>query len=262
MNFLKTTLASVVIGSAIAITSCSDKNALILVEQTEILSQTVSSITSENPQLIASSEVAYAEDKITVDVKLADSLFIVAQISDPLFDYFTACEVKSNLNKNLEAMVNAMTSKEVPMIVTLTDVYGESRSYELTAAKFRRMIKSPLTQLNFNEARDGLLAAFAASEEQFRPEGEAVKAITTSFKGGFFAYNVEFVKASTYKGLTTANLKARALKVLQKRYEKLGTLHPVFMNMYKSMGIDGFHLVYTAGEKSPTLKTTVLLSNL
>lgn len=262
MNFLKTTLASVIIGSAIAITSCNDKEAQILVEQTDILSKTVSNITSENPQLFASSEVALAEDKITVDVKLSDSLFITALISEPLFDYFTACEVKNNLNKNLEAMVNAMANKEVPMIVTLTDVYGESRSYELTAAKFRRMVKSPLTQLSFNEARDGLFAALAASEAQFIPEGGGVKAITTSFKGGFYAYNVEFEKATAYKGLTTANLKARALKVLQKRYEKLGTLHPIFMNMYKSMGIDGFHLVYNAGEKSPTLKTTVLLSDL
>jgi len=261
MNLIKNTLAFIIASAAI-LASCSDKNAQILAEQAQIINEKVSSIAKENPQLISKADAAYAEDKITVNVTIADSLFITAQISEPLFDYFTACEVKEHLDKNLEATINAMTGKDIPMIVTLTDVYGESRSYELTAAKFRRMVKSPLSQLNYTEAREGLFAAFAASEELFRPTGNDIKSISTSFKGGFYAYNVEFAKASDYRSLTTANLKARALKVLQKRYEKLGTMRPVFMNMYKSLGIDGFHLVYTAGEKSHTLKATVLLSNL
>ena len=215
------------------------------------------------PVRYAEAKAAFADNRMTVDVKLADSLFMVAQITEPLFNYFTACEIKNHLDKNLEVTVNALSEKDAPIAVNLTDVYGDSKTYELSPALIRRMVKSPLAQLDFNEAKTALFAAFEASEEQFRPETEGpVTGFSTSFKGGFYAYDVEFANPRSYKELTTANLKARALKVLEKRYANLGTLRPVLFGMYKTLGIDGFHLVYSAGEGKPSLKTTVTLSNL
>lgn len=262
MNISSLARAAVAMTAAVAIASCADKTTPVLIEQSELLNTDLQTLVQENPKLLASAGASYADNCMSVEVTLADSLFSVAQISDPLFNYFTACEVKSHMTKNLEATVNALTEKEGVISIRLTDVYGESRDYEVTAAALRRMIKSPLTQISFNEARDGLFAALAASEAQFMPEEGHIKGYSTSFKGGFYAYNVEFDNARYYKGLTTANLKARALKVLEKRYENFGTLKPVLFAMYKSLGIDGFHLVYSAGEDAPRLKTTVTLSNL
>lgn len=261
MNIIKSAFIAAIAGAAVLTAGCSNKNVSVLTEQCEILDNELTSLVSENPGLIASAKAEYTTDRFAVDVVLADSLIIIAQVSDPLFEYFTACEVKNHLNNNLQAAVNALTAEDFPVSVSLTDVYGETRSYDIAPATLRRMVKVPLTQFNYTEAREGLFAALAGAEELFRPEEKNVKSISTSFKGGFFAYNIEFTNASAYKGLTTANLKARALNVLKKRYANLGTMRPILFEMYKSLGIDGFHLVYTDGDKS-VLKTTIVLSSL
>lgn len=262
MNIIRNIAAPAIFAVAMAFTACADKTTPILIEQGERLNTELQELAAENPQLIAEAKAEFANDRLSVDVKLADSLFMVPQISVPLFNYFTACEIKNHLDKNLEVTVNALSEKDFPLIVTLTDVYGDSHTYEFTPASLRRMVKSPLTQLDYTEAREGLFAAFAASEAQFEPTEGHVKGYSTSFKGGFYAYNVEFENSRYYNGLTTANIKARALKVLEKRYSKLGTLRPVLFGMYKSLGLDGFHIVYSAGEGSPTLKSTVTLANI
>lgn len=263
MNFLRFAIAPAVFAAAMAFTACADKTTPVIIEQAERINTELQTLCEENPAVLAEAKAAFAEDKIAIDVRLADSLFMVPQISEYLFDYFTACEIKSHMDKNLEVTVNALSEKNMPITVTLTDVYGDSHTYELSAATLRRMVKSPLTQLNYNEAREGLFAALAASEAQFLPlAGKDAKSVSTSFKGGFFAYNVEFSNARAYRDVSTANLKSRALKVLEARYAKLGTFRPVLLSMYKSLGIDGFHLVYSAGENAPTLKTTVTLANL
>lgn len=263
MNILRSAIAPAILTAAMAFTACGDKTTPVLIEQAERLNTELQTMAQENPAVIAEAKAAYGESGMTVDVKLADSLFMVAQISEPLFNYFTACEIKNHLDKNLEVTVNALSEKEAPILVSLTDVYGDSKTYELSPALIRRMVKSPLAQLNFTEARDGLFAALEAAEEQFRPAVEGpVTGFSTSFKGGFYAYDVEFANPRAYRDLTTANLKARALKVFEKRYANLGSFRPVLFGMYKSLGIDGFHLVYSAGEGKPSLKTTVTLSNI
>lgn len=262
MNIIRNIAAPAIFAVALAFTSCADKTTPVLIEQGERLNTELQTLASENPDLFGELSAAYTDNGLVVDINLKDSLFVLKSIDEPLFNFFTACEIKNHLDKNLETTVNALGEKEAPLIVKLTDAYGDSHSYEYTAADLRRMAKSPLTQLGFNEARDGLFAALAASEAQFVPAEGHVKGYSTSFKGGFYAYTVEFQNASFYRGLVTANLKARALKVFEQRYAKLGTLRPVLLGMYKALGIDGFHLIYSAGEGSPTLKTTVTLSNI
>lgn len=263
MNIFKTSLlAAFATTASLALNSCADKTTPVLIEQGERINSELQALVSENPQLFSEAKAQYSDGCMAIDVVLADSLFNVAQITTPLFNYFTAYEIKNHLDKNLETTVNAMSEKEASMAVTLTDVYGDSHTYDLSAATLRRMVKSPLTQLDYNEARTGLFDALAASEAQFLPDEGHVKGFSTSFKGGFFAYTVEFEKQNYYNSLVTANIKARALKVLEQRYSKLGTLKPVLFGMYKSLGIDGFNLIYSADNSTRVLKTSVTLSNL
>lgn len=261
MNFVKTALATTIAVVAIFGAGCGNKNVPVLTEQCQLLNDKLTALVGENPNFLAEAKAEYTIDKFEIDVKIVDSLIVISQITNPLFDYFTACEVKDNLNKNLEATVNALTAEKLPITVNITDAFGDSRTYEITPANLRKMITSPLTMFNSSEVREDLFAAMDAVKELYRPEKGNVKSITTSFKGGFFSYNVEFTKASEYKGLVQGNLKSRALNVIEKRYANLGTFRPVLFKMYKSMGIDGFHLVYTDGDKS-ILKSTVSLSKL
>lgn len=261
---MKNTFTAIVSGfSLLTMVACSDKNAEILSQQAEILNENLRNEATDNPDLIVSATANYADAAINVDIKLADSLFMTSVITEPLFEYFTACEVKNHIDKNLETTVNALSAKDENVKITLTDVYGDSREYVYSAATLKRMVKTPLTQLNFNDARQALVAALTASEEQFRPVGAKVKSVETSYnKTGFIDYTVTFENASYFKPLTVANLKFRAIETLSKRYNHLGDEQSVIFAMYKSLGIDGFHLIYTAGENTPSLKCTVLLSDL
>ena len=132
MNILRSAIAPAILTAAMAFTACGDKTTPVLIEQGERLNSELQTLAQENPALIAEAKAAFADNRMTVDVKLADSLFMVAQITEPLFNYFTACEIKNHLDKNLEVTVNALSEKDAPIAVNLTDVYGDSKTYELS----------------------------------------------------------------------------------------------------------------------------------
>ncbi len=248
-----------------AFTACSDKTTPVLIEQGERRNEELKTLASEKPNLFGELSVEYADNSLKVYVQREDSTLAAKYITEPLFNYFTACQIKNHLDKNLEITVNALSEKEAPLIVKLTDVYGESKTYELKPATLRYMVKTMLSQLATGEVRESLYALLDAEKEAFRPQNEGfVEGVTSSFnKSGFYTYTVEFKKgkSAVYSQLTTANLKARALKVLDERYERFGTMRQPVLEMMKTLGIDGFHLVYTTDGKN-TLKTTIPLSNL
>lgn len=242
--------------------ACNDKTTPILTQQTDRIDTELKALAEENPALISTAGATFANDTITVDVVLNDSLIDLSRIPAELFNYFTAVEVKRHIDKNLEITVNTLSEAKGCVAVSVTDAYGVKSGYVYTAADLRRMVKSPLSQLDFNAAKQALFDYWSASAGDFTPSLEKpVNDVTTSFKGGFYDYTVNFANARAYKGLTSANLKSRILKVLQPRYERLGTLRPAVLEMYKSLGIDGFHLIYEA-EKGQPLKTSVTLNNL
>lgn len=262
MKMNRLSFVAMILTAMMVFTACSDKTTPVLVEQGERLNTELQTLAGENPDLIAEASAVFADNALTVDVKLADSLFAVKYITDPLFNFFTACQIKSHLDKNLEVTLNGMIKKEAPLHVTLTDVYGDSHTYTLEPGELRNMVKGMLSQLGYNEAREALFEAFAASKDSFLPTSEGfIKDVTTSFKGGFYAYTVNFTNPNAYAALTSANLKARELKVLEARYARLGTMRDALLDTYKSLGIDGFNLIYTCDDKN-TLKTGVTLSNL
>ena len=261
MNFIKSALTGTLAAVALLMAGCGNKNVPVLTEQCRLLNDNLTALVSENPKLLAEAKAEYTTDKFEVYVKLVDSLIVISQVTEPLFEYFTLFEVKAHLDKNLEATVNALSAEKLPITVNITDVYGDSHTYELTPANLRKMATAPLTSFNTSVVRDDLFAAMASVKDLYMPEKGNVKSITTSFKGGFFDYNVEFAKASDYKGVSQARLRTIVLDVIEKRYANLGTLRPVLFKMYKTLGIDGFHLVYTDGDKS-TVKASVSLAKL
>lgn len=265
MNIIRHAVAPAILAAAMAFTACGDKVTPVLIEQGERLDNELKTLASENPALFGELSASYTDNSLVVDVAIKDSLLTVQYITEPLFNFFTACQIKNHLDKNLEITVNALSEKEAPLVVNLTDVYGEAKTYELKPATLRYMVKSMLSQLATSEVRENLYTLLDASKEDFRPVNEGfVEGVTSSFnKSGFYTYTVEFKKghSAVYSQLTTANLKARALKVLEAQFDRLGTMRQPVLEMLKALGIDGFHLVYTTDGKN-TIKTTIPLSNL
>lgn len=261
MNVIKSALAGAIAVVALFAAGCSNKNVPVLTEQCKLLNDKLTTLVSENPKFLAEAKAEYTTDRFAVDVKIIDSLIAISKVPESLFEYFTACEVKENLTKNLETTVNALSAEKLPVTVTITDVYGDSHTYELTPAALRKMVTSPLSMFNSAAVRDDLFASFGSVAELFRPEKGNVTSISTSFKGGFYDYTVEFKNKYEFQTVSIPALRERALKVLTPRYANLGTLKPVLFKMYKSLGVEGFHLIYTDGDKA-TVKTLIKLSDL
>ncbi len=255
--------ASAAVAITVAMVSCgSDKNAQALAAQAERLSGVLSEAAAANPGFLKSASASYDETAFTVDVSLADTLIDIKQVTPALFQYFTAIEVKANADKNLEETVNALSAKDQPMIVKVTDYSGATTDYELSASTLRRLYKTPLTQLDFTNVKNNVLEIMKSEADEFMIAGST--AVSFSFAGGYGDYTVsfptkkDFITKDTASALTLSNLKARGIKVLAARYDSLGDYRDAFMEMYKSLGIDGFHLIYVTEKGDDTMKITIL----
>lgn len=255
--------ASAAVAMMVAMVSCGpDKDVETLNAQAELLSGELSEAVAANPGFLKSASASYDETALTVNVALADTLIDIKQVTPALFEYFTAIEIKAGADKNFEATVNALSSKEQPLLVKVTDYSGATADYEMSASKLKRLYKTPLTQLDYTNVKNNVLEIMKSEADEFMAAGST--GVTFSFAGGYADYTVsfptkkDFITKDNAKALTLPNLKARAIKVLADRYDSLGDYRDSFMDMYKSLGIDGFHLIYVTEKGNDTMKITIL----
>lgn len=255
--------ASVAVAMTVAMVSCGpDKDAQTLEAQAERLSGVLAESAANNPGFLKSASVSYDETAFTVDVTLADTLIDIKQVTPALFQYFTAIELKANADKNLEETVNALSAKQQPMVVKVTDYSGATADFEMSASTLKRLYKTPLTQLDFTNVKNNVLEIMKSEADEFMIAGST--SVSFSFAGGYCDYTVsfptkkDFITKDNASALTLSNLKARGIKVLADRYDTLGEYRDAFMEMYKSLGIDGFHLIYVTEKGDDTMKITIL----
>lgn len=265
MNFFKlSSLTALFAGLSLSLASCGpDKNVEALTAQTSQLNDKLAQMAEASPECLKSAAAAYADNAIDISVVLGDSLINIEAVDAPLFKFFTAVEVKDNLTKDLETIVNAMAAKECKMNVAITDTEGKTKEFSLTAADFRNMVNKPLSQLGYSEARTNLFDMLNAECDQFNPGGVPVSSITSSFtKSGYYDYTVTFTDPRGFAGLTLPNLKARALKTFGYMFRNLGDLRMQVLKTMDELGVEGFHLIYASDKDDKTLKCTIMLSGL
>lgn len=251
---------SIIAGATLAIATAacgsSDKDAEALQRQATRVDAQLADVCATQPGLFSAATATYADSAFNVNITLADSMMHVGDYMQPVVEYFLSDQIKTHTGKDLDEIVNSLAKTKEPMRLTLTDVYGTTRSYELPAATLVTLLKKQRSQLQLPEVRAQVLAIMEAREVQFAL-GQGVQKVDFALESSFATYTIVYDNAKAYSGLNVANLKARYLKLLKPMYKSYGSLADAIVDMDKSLGIDGYRFVLTTPSGNSELKATL-----
>ena len=245
----KKSILSIVAAStmALAMSSCGgNKEAETLQRQAERVNAELTQDAAQDPALFAKADAAYADSAFRVNIVFADSMLQVSDYSQAIVEFFLSDEIKSRGGKDLDEIVNTLAKVKEPLRLTLTDVYGTTRSYDLPAATLRTLFKTQRSQLQLPEVRSIRFAV-----------GQGVQKVDMELTSSFATYTIIYDNAKAYAGLNVANLKARYLKLLKPIYKGYGPLADAVVKMNRDLGIDGYRFVLTTPAGDSELKATL-----
>lgn len=257
--FRKTSILScaATLAALVTMASCGgNKDADVLKHQAQRVDAELAAEAAASPQLFAEADAEYGDSAFCVNVVFADSALHVADYSQELVEYFISDEIKSRAGKDLDELVNTLAKTKEPLRLTLTDVYGTTRSYDMPAVTLRTLFKTQRSQLRLPEVRTQVLAIFADRAFRFAV-GAGVQKADFALKSSFATYTVVYDNAKAYSNLNVANLKARYLKILKPMYKAYGPLADAVVEMNRSLGIDGYRFVLTTPSGDSELKCTL-----
>jgi hypothetical protein len=260
---MKTILSKLFVGMAIAltvvlVTSCDskEKENQTLAAQAERINSELAAEVGNNPTLISDAGAEYADGQFQINITFADSLVVLADYTQSFVEYFLAEELKNNQTQDLADLINALSSIEGTYTLNLADVYGTDRDFEFTASQLKRLLNTSRAQLNYNEVKAQVVQLMSNAAAAVRA-AEKAENVVFDLTSGFATYTVTFATDKNYANMSTANLKAYAIKKYKNEYAKFGTFTPMVVELFKSLGIDGYRIIYTNKANSKTLKTAV-----
>ncbi|MDE6270965.1 MAG: hypothetical protein K2M12_08965 [Muribaculaceae bacterium] len=256
--FKKTSILGVAAASMLTlICSCGgNKDGEILEKQATRINNELTADAASNPGVFAEARATYGDSALNVNIVFADSIFNVADYSQELVEFFLADEIKSAAGEDLDETVNTLAKTKEPLRLTLTDVYGTTRSYDLPAVTLRTLFKTQRSQLHLPEVRTQVMSILADRSFQFAV-GEGVQKADCELKSSFVTYTIVYDNAKAYSRLNVANLKARYLKLLKPIYKAYGPLANPIVEMDRSLGIDGYRFILTTPSGDSELKCTL-----
>lgn len=254
----KSLLSIVAAGTmALAMSSCGgNKDAETLQRQAERVNAELTQDAAQDPALFAKADAAYADSAFRVNIVFADSMLQVSDYSQAIVEFFLSDEIKSRGGKDLDEIVNTLAKVKEPLRLTLTDVYGTTRSYDLAAATLRTLFKTQRSQLQLPEVRAEVLDILRDRSIRFAV-GQGVQKVDMELSSSFATYTIIYDNAKAYAGLNVANLKARYLKLLKPIYKGYGPLADAIVKMNRDLGIDGYRFILTTPAGDSELKATL-----
>lgn len=241
----------------LATASCGgNEEAETLTRQAERVNAQLAENVKQDPELFAGADAAYADSAFNVNITFADSMMQVSDYSQAMVEFFLSDEIKSKAGKDLDEIVNSLAKVKEPLRLTLTDVYGTTRSYDMSSATLRTLFKTQRSQLQLPQVRSEVLALLAGRAFRFAV-GPGVQKADFALTSSFATYTIIYDNAKSYSGLNVANLKARYLKLLKPIYKSYGPLADAIVKMNQDLGIDGYRFVLTTPAGDSELKATL-----
>jgi len=190
----------------------------------------------------------YAAPNVNVDIALADSLIKVDLLGDALMDYFVADQLKAMDRERVAAVINALRKLDTPVVATVRDTYGASKTFIFSADKLSRLVKAKGTSLDVPAVREQVTAMAGGAVPA--PWAHRGAQVSTAISKGFLTFTMTFPSRAALNGLEQGNLTGRYLDPLRRQYARLGDLEYPVVEMLKGLGIDGVRIVYTAADDS------------
>ena len=227
-----------------------------LIAQSERLALDFGTLAEESPMFLQSIDVDYADAVLSVALAFADSTVKVPEYSEALVQFALAQYLKDHTGKNLDEIINTISAEEGKLSIKLTDVYGNTRDFDVSGTRLKQLVKSRPMELGLPEVRtnisDILASRCAAYKDQYNADD-----CEFEIQGGFAQYTLTFPRSSAWGGLTQPTLTGRYLKGLQARYDDFGACRPMIEQLLRSVSIDGYRFIYTDKTGSKTLSAGI-----
>lgn len=241
---------------AAGLASCGGaKEPSALVAQCERINADFRTVAEESPMFLDSLTCVYDNSEITVGVVLADTTDLAA-LDQSFVEYVVAQYLKSHADENLAIILNTLSEEKGKLRVAISAPGTPDASFEIGGARLKQLYKLPNSELNFSEARSVANKLFAGECEKYSRAVNA-ESCDFSFSGGFAQYTLTFKSAQAFANQTQGTMQGRYRNVLQPQYEEYGECRSFVIEVYKSLGFDGYRFVYTDADGSKELKTAI-----
>lgn len=227
-----------------ALSSCGDSKA----DKAERLADAagaVDSVLCDFGAPVCDVKAVAAEADINISFAVNDSAVNVSEIGDELMDYFVAQQLKIAPKELVNETVKAAEGTEGSVRMAVSDIYGNTHEYTFTPETLRHLYKAKGSQLNAPRVKEQLCTALQGALPACAANAQADN-ISLSVDKGFLTYNVVFPTDKMYANASQGVLTGRYMDGFKTLLDNLGSLREPFLEMCKSLSVDGFCVKYTA----------------
>lgn len=195
----------------------------------------------------------YAEPNVLIEVALRDSMIKVDLLGDALMDYFAADWLKASDQTRVYDVLKTLRRMETPVVLSIRDTYGASKSFIFNADKISRLLKAKPSSLDVPKVKEQVVAMASASAPA--PWAHQGCQVSAAINKGFLTYTIVWPSKAALNGMEQGNITGRYLDPLRRQYARLGDLEYPVVEMLKGLGIDGVRIEYTAdGDSDRAIK--------
>ncbi|MDE6287447.1 MAG: hypothetical protein K2M00_01520 [Muribaculaceae bacterium] len=182
---------------------------------------------------------------VTVSVAVLDSMIRIDLVGDEMMDYFMAQQIKKAPAALVNEVTKAVTGTAGALQLSVTDLYGNERTFSFTGETLRHLYKAKGSQLNAPRVKEQVCRMLLPALPNALATTDA-ESIDLSVDKSFLTYTVTFASDRRFKDSGQGLLTRIYMDAFKAQYASLGELCDPVVEMLKSLGIDGVCVIYKA----------------
>lgn len=233
------------------------QNMETLTIQAENLNSNLSSDATCSEDFIKSIAANFDDDKtIIVYMTLSKADLPLNIISDELVQYVVSFYMKNRVGKDLDATLNALSKEQGQLKIILSDTEGNSREYDIPAARLIKLVTSKPMDMNYQDVRSNIIDIMNLHCELYAKDINA-QGCEFEIHSGFAQYTFSFEKAKAYANQTRGTLTGRYAKVFNKELASYGNFRLLLEDVLKSFQLEGYRVVFTTADEKNKVQAAI-----
>lgn len=242
---------------ALVLGACSgnSKEEAALAEKNTQLNVEFMQLAKGSPDFIQSMSSEYAAPNLLVNLKL-DSDINPEEYSQALVEYVVANYIRTNAGELMDAIVNGISRTKGSLSITITNVNGEAKEYNIGHARLVQLVQKKNSELNFNDVKENVMKLLEKKCAEYVEPANAT-GCTFAMANGFAQYTLTFKNTQAFANQTPGTMLGRYIPVVQKQYAEYGAASGLVLDVLKSLQIDGYRFVFTDADESKKVSSAI-----
>lgn len=242
--FRKALSVAAACGVMVAAVSCGESQA-DKIKKLDAAAAAVDSVYNGVEAPVSNLKVLATDTDVTVAVAVLDSMIRIDLVGDEMMDYFMAQQIKETPAALVNEVTKAVTGTAGALKLSVTDLYGNERTFSFTGETLRHLYKAKGSQLNAPRVKEQVCRLLQPAIPNGLATAEA-ESIDLSVEKSFLTYTVTFANDRRFKDSGQGLLTRIYLDAFKEQYASLGELCDPVVKMLKSLQIDGVCVIYKA----------------